>query len=425
MKIIDLRIENIGKIKLFEVHADGKNIVIGGKNGQGKSTVLQAIEMLIEGKKAFPDVPVRIGAEEGQINASLEGGFFVERTISPNGSSTLTIKNQDGARYPSPQTLLDGFRGANTLDPLAFCQLKPKDQREQLRRLVGLDFSEIEAERKTVYDSRTVDNRALAQTETRLATLRFYPDAPKERVSIEALSQQLLEVGENVRKYEQQQASLDRYFRLMDEKQAMIRALKAEIESIEKMALAVEDWLSANEKPSDTEIRDRLVDARELNSKFDANLQWNELCTQKKALSATVESKTARLEELDLMQQAALADAKFPVAGLSFGADGVLFNGIPFDQASQAEKLRVSTAMAFAANPTLKVVLICDGSLLDDDNLKLICDVAGEHNGHVWIERVGDGQECSLILEDGMIKESRVHGRKHCVETTSLAGRGQ
>lgn len=90
--------------------------------------------------------------------------------------------------------------------------------------------------------------------------------------------------------------------------------------------------------------------------------------------------------------------------GLTFDENGVLLNKIPFDQASSAEQLKVSLAMGIAMNPKLRVLLIRDGSLLDEDNLKMIAELAAKNDCQIWLERVGSGDEVSIIIEDGSIK---------------------
>jgi hypothetical protein len=60
-------------------------------------------------------------------------------------------------------------------------------------------------------------------------------------------------------------------------------------------------------------------------------------------------------------------------------------------------------------NPTLKILLIRDGSLLDEDNLALIARMAEEAGGQIWIEMVGDGKDVQVLIEDGMVKRTRRH----------------
>ena len=107
---------------------------------------------------------------------------------------------------------------------------------------------------------------------------------------------------------------------------------------------------------------------------------------------------------------AAIENAALPVAGLTFADDvGVKFGGVPFSQLSGAERLKVSLAMGIALNPSLRVLLIRDGSLLDEDNLKVVAEMAERHDMQVWIERVGKGEECSVVLEDGCVVENRIN----------------
>ena len=97
--------------------------------------------------------------------------------------------------------------------------------------------------------------------------------------------------------------------------------------------------------------------------------------------------------------------AEMPVAGLGFDESGVTFGGVPFGQASSAEQIRVSLAMAMALNPTLRVIRIMDGSLLDADSMAAIRAAAEEHDVQVWIEVVGDGDgdPATIVIDDGEI----------------------
>jgi hypothetical protein len=77
---------------------------------------------------------------------------------------------------------------------------------------------------------------------------------------------------------------------------------------------------------------------------------------------------------------------------------------VPFAQGSSAEQLRVSVAMGLAMNPRLGVLLIRDASLLDDDSMAIVAEMAATANAQVWLERVGDGAECSVVIEDGSVR---------------------
>lgn len=52
------------------------------------------------------------------------------------------------------------------------------------------------------------------------------------------------------------------------------------------------------------------------------------------------------------------------------------------------------------ANPKLKVVLIRDGSLLDENSLRTVGEMAEAAGAQVWLETVGKDGE-GIIIEDG------------------------
>jgi len=135
-------------------------------------------------------------------------------------------------------------------------------------------------------------------------------------------------------------------------------------------------------------------DRAEKQAKYDSRLQESQ-------------ELTAELESIKDKKRQMLAEANYPIPGLAVGEDGtVLFDGVPLSQASRAQQIRTSVAIGIAMNPKLKVLLIRDGSLLDEDNLKLVADMATEHDAQIWIERVGDKDESAIIIEDGHIRDA-------------------
>jgi hypothetical protein len=81
----------------------------------------------------------------------------------------------------------------------------------------------------------------------------------------------------------------------------------------------------------------------------------------------------------------------------------VNYNGLPFEQGSDAEQLRVSISIAMASNPKLRVIRIRDGSLLDENGLKLVAELAHEKDYQIWIERVDTTGSIGIVMEDGEV----------------------
>jgi hypothetical protein len=121
---------------------------------------------------------------------------------------------------------------------------------------------------------------------------------------------------------------------------------------------------------------------------------------------------TEAIDARDQAKRAAIAAAKMPVPGLDFGDGVVLLAGVPFDQASDAERLRASVAIAMAANPKLRVIRIRDGSLLDEDAMKVLEQIAIERDFQVWIERVDSSGQVGFVLEDGHVRDAAAAGER-------------
>lgn len=150
MKIIQLRSNNVKRLTAVQITPTGDLVVIGGKNGAGKSSVLDSIMFAMAGKDSLPAMPVRRGASKAKVELDL-GDIVVVRTFTPGGGTNLTVKSKDGRKFPSPQTLLDSLTGRLSFDPLEFSRQKPDEQAEVLRSLVGLDFEKIDLEYQKLY----------------------------------------------------------------------------------------------------------------------------------------------------------------------------------------------------------------------------------------------------------------------------------
>lgn len=421
MNIISLESSNIKRIKALTITPEGNVVVIGGKNGQGKTSVLDSIVYALAGASSHPSQPVRQGEDKGRIVCKLENGLTVTRTFTAAGGTALNVTNGEGAKYPSPQAILDALVGRLSFDPLEFSRMPPKQQLETLKAMVGLDFTDQDRKRKTLYDDRTQANRDAKNTRARMEAMPHYPDAPAEEVSASDLlaelkrrqednkaivqgREELASIESRMAKGEATIAEIDRKIAELQAQRTKAVALMGELDTSHKAkAQAVSSMVVQDE----AEITAKLDDIQAINRKVAANIMRLRAEDEARAWEAKSAALTAEIDQIDKAKAEALAAASFPVPGLSFDESGVLFQGVPFSQASDAEKIRVSVSMGLAMNPKLKVILIRDGSLLDEDSLAIIAKMAAENDAQVWIERVGRGDECSVVIEDGQIVEDR------------------
>lgn len=455
MKIVKLSSTNVKRLSVVEITPDGALVTIGGKNGAGKSSVLDSIAYVLGGEKLVPANPIRTGEAEARIVIDL-GDYLVTRRfyrsvtrdMLPNGAdtegnetfkigdkvtygetkSTLVVTNKEGAKYPAPQVLLDKLYGKLTFDPLAFSREKEATQNDILRRLVGLDFTDMNTERKGHVDARTMAKRTQAQQEAKLLQMPHHTDAGEE-VSVDAVLKdidhgrelqlaaelKLRELGEQVESFKILERARENHLaeiESLEQKLSHVRGLLTNCEDLmgkrkDAVTQAQRAYdIAKDSVPEFTTLHRRLQELEGNNKKARENKAHQE---QAKAVTDTMKlvmGHTKTIEEIDANKQTALQRAKFPVPGLSLSEEGVTFEGLPLSEVSASVQLRVSVAIGLALNPTLKVLLIRNGNLLDKDSMKLVAEQAEQAGAQVWMEYVTDtGEGVSVMLEDGHVAD--------------------
>ena len=199
MKILKLEAENVKKIKVLEITPDGNLVQITGKNGQGKTSVLDSIWWALAGADNIQKMPIRAGEEEARIRLDL-GEIVVTRTFKEGKDgkhdTLLTVTNATGAKFPTPQKMMDELLDSLSFDPLAFARMKARDQFEAMRRFVpDVDFDAIEKAQKMDFDTRTALNRRAKEARTLAESIVTMPGDPTTRVDDQALIKQLSEAA--------------------------------------------------------------------------------------------------------------------------------------------------------------------------------------------------------------------------------------
>ena len=452
MKIVSLQASNVKRLQAVEIRPDGNTVIVGGKNGAGKTSVLDSIAAALGGARLCPKVPIRKGQDSAEAVVELGDDLIVIRRWTQAGS-TLHVETRDGARHRKPQQILDGLVGRLTFDPLEFSRKSPRDQLITVQEHAGLDFSDLDGKRQKAFENRTEVNRSLKSARAKLECMPFNEDVPAAPVSVTDLMRELEERRTTNRANDDRRRGIERRrmalredldtakqheaaeiadaerlraeleteiadararldaleSRLETSKQTGTASVNAAKQAAEKAAVA----MAAGELELDAE-RDALVDlptddlvasiegAEDVNRRLRENEQHQSYEKIVADLGAQSEGLTEQITNLDMERLARVEAAEFPVPGLGVSDDGVTLNGLPLEQASSAEQLRTSVAMGIALNSRLRVLLIRDGSLLDHESLALLQTLADEADVQLWIERVG-GDGASVVIEDGMV----------------------
>ncbi len=396
MKIISLETENIKHLKVVNIKPDGSLVVIGGKNAAGKTSVLDSIEYALAGAGSVPAKPIRHGEKKAHVVLDL-GDIEVTRTFTSKGTS-LKVKNKKGETFASPQAMLDKLVGKLTFDPLEFSRMDAKKQSDVLKQLVGLDFDTIDARQRRIFDKRTDVNRQGKAAKARLVSMIHHDDVPTEEISVHALGEVFRVATERRKKIEDDRRELE-------EDRIELRNFRDKVSVLESNVRRLEEIMDVVEEVDTEAISLQMGTAESTNQKIRENKDYDRNDKEVQEFCTESHSLTKQMEDIDTKKAKALSKANFPIAGLSITDDGVEFEDIPFDQCSTAQKIRISVAIGLVMNPKLRVLLIREGSLLDEDNLAMIAQMADEADAQIWLERVSRGSECTVILEDGQIME--------------------
>ena len=406
MKIIKLSASNVLRLKAVEIEPQGTVQIVAGKNGAGKSSLLNALYLALAGGAASREIakPVRAGEEWAEVKLDL-GTIIVTRTWDENGKTALTVKAADGATYKSPQTLLDSLLGALTFDPLEFTRQRPADQRRTLLDLLGLDFTDADTEKARLYDQRlSVGQQARAFG----AVPKVAKDAPIVEVSATSILDRITAAQIQQRDIDQSKQMIRQGMVNAENLEAQIARLTETLSDIRSQIARERDVLDSLAEPEDMDaLRADLAGIEDRNQSARENAKALAEAEQQKELQDQYTALGHRIAGIEQEKARAIAAAKMPVPGLGFDDSGVLFGGVPFSQASSAEQIRVSLAVAIAMNPTLRVIRIMDGSLLDADSMAEIRAAAEEHDVQVWVEVVGENPDdpTAIVISDGEVMD--------------------
>lgn len=440
MKITKLIAENFKKLVAVEIIPMSNIVEITGKCEQGKTTVLDAIMTALCGSKW--DEPIRTGQEKARIVVDL-GDMVVTRTFTKAGSA-VKVETKEGAKYPSPQTLLDKLVGKIAFNPLDFSREKdPKKQVEMLLQVVDIKVDPVRLTElsgvvvpvmpnpldmlntayKTVFENRTVTNRQLDAAKKTLESMPVVVEV--KAVSVSELVAEKDELEKTIRDNDLKRNSLLAHEQIVFRFGIKCEAIKSEIESlerqlIEKRAELVDEQKYYQEAERDFNLSKVEVDAlidpdlTDINTRIanaDAtNLQAKQFAdrsakqAEQNKFQTESDGYTSQLKNILDYKTEIIKNTKFPVPGLDFEHGAVTYNGIPFSQASGAQKMRVGMGVGMAANPELRVVMIDGYESLDSTQRRIVEEMATEHDFQVWTTSVSDDGKVGIYIEDGEIK---------------------
>lgn len=462
LSIIFLRVVGLQRISAtpveIEFPTEGGVKFIEGKNSQGKTSCLKGLEFAIVGKTALSEQPIHTGLDQASVEIGLSNGRRIIRHIKRKGdteyTTSLELIGADGEKFQSAESTVREWLGdpGISLDPLAFGRMEPKKRRALLALLIGFDLAQSEADERLAEQKRRVHSSIHERAKLNFDKLdkdpsTALPTSKPEIVDIGGLTTEMNAAHEHNEKVRRAQADAEQSLNnlLGDERRHKEEhnKLETEVHELEEQIKTLQTRISDrkqrmevihNELPIITEqikcahtsveeanaleltdtapIQKKIEDISELNK---AAFDYENILERRKAVSDSWKQEdeerkrlTAAVEKVRAIRIKALQDAIFPVEGLGFGEEDCTFNGLDFEQASQSEQIKVGLGIAMAQNPTLKFITSYDGSLLDEDNIKVVDEMTRGRGFTLAMEDVQNkptDRLNSVFIQDGMLLE--------------------
>ena len=425
-----LEIENVKRVKAVKLEPSATGLtIVGGNNNQGKTSVLDAIAWALGGNKFKPSQAQREGSTiPPSLKITLSNGLIVERS---GKNSTLKVIDPSGNK--AGQNLLDSFVEELAINLPKFMEQTSKEKAKTLLQIIGVgpQLAELEMQEKAKYDERHAIGVIADQKEKFAKEQPYYPDAPKELVSIAELIQQQQEIlaknGENARKRQNLDVIENDYnFTL-----ANVERLEKELEKAREKEQALAQDLDIARKDvsvlvdeSTQEIEDSIANIEQINLKVRANFDKDKAEEDAKGYREQYKELDNVIADIRKQKTDLLTNADLPLPGLSVDDGELLYLGQRWDNMSGSQQLQVATAIVRKLKPECGFVLIDKLEQMDQLTLQEFGTWLEQEGLQAIATRVSTGGECSVIIEDGYsikpesFENGLLNGATNCAQET-------
>lgn len=405
VKITELQAENFKRVKAVQITPASSGLtIVGGNNGQGKTSVLDAIAWALGGDRFRPSAPGREGSViPPNIHLSLSNGIKVQR----NGkNSSLKVYDPSGNR--AGQQLLNGFIEAFALDLPKFMEQSSQGKARTLLKIIGIgeQLAELDREETEAYNERLAIGRIYEQKSGHAKDLPYWDGVPEAPVSAAELIRQQQDIlarnGENARL----RTRRDEIGKELAEVSAQLETLRAQYTKLSQdYANAQREAVDLHdESTEELEANIRAVDA--LNVKIRQNMDRARAEAEAKEYSYRYDALTGNIEDIRRRRMDLLNGADMPLPGLSVESGELTYKGQRWDNMSGAEQLQVATAIVRRLNPQCGFVLLDKLEQMDLNTLRDFGAWLEQEGLQAIATRVSTGDECSIIIEDGYVQDA-------------------
>ena len=427
--ITKLQIKNFLGISEVEITPDNKLNVIVGKNGQGKTSILKAIEFAFKGKIDKGADIINSEATKAEIYIDLDK-FSVSRTKA-NNVNDLKVQNQEGFTMPDPQKFLNELVGDFSFNPIEFTFLNEKKKTEYLLKILDIKLTKDQIEEAThlpmelfreqdfgkglelldeaiayYYEERKLKNREIKNKEGALQEFDCH-NQDVDQISLrkfnpDKLTKKREEHSDTQVEYANAKNLIVRKNELkvtIDEYKEKIERLETEFKELENEKINLSEITKRGEKLAE-EVKTMEIfekDFQDFKNYQKIEVERNQLTDEAKELDEAVKLLQNDFKN-DIMSR-----AEMPVKNLTYDDGKFLVNGKPIANLSESEKLNVSMAIAKRLNDKFKIICIDGSEKLDDESFDKLKKEVKKGDFQFFITNVhSDG---NITMKDGKVKK--------------------
>lgn len=441
MKIKQLRVDNFMKLSAVDLKLEGKDVIITGKNEVGKSSLINALWIVITGKD-IPEEPIQQGKDEAKISAVVDRPdgttLILTRKFKRDGKDTLTVTTEDGADYKSPQAFMNKLFGEISFDPFEFQNMQPRQQKKYLQDVLKINTDDLDARKAGLLATKKKFDDEITAKEQEMKNFPVFPEKLKARdlsevkelqdnitQHSELIAADKLEAAELMLKIKNDKNSIERAKDEMIRGEARISVLENEIETIKAKNLehknnfiVLENGLVEIEqnydilqkgiedreknKPDGKQLETIVKEINDHNENVKIQIQKEIVLTNLLSLKENLEDARTKIKAVEEERVKILTETKMPIEGLDFTEDGISFEGLPFakGQFSTSKMDEIGMRIHIALQPQLKIARVKDWNMLDTERKNTIIKLAHENGIQLFIESVTDDKEIGFeILE--------------------------
>lgn len=428
MDITRIQIKNLLSLSSVEIKPGKVNQIVGANN-VGKTTILKAIQLGLQG--TTDGSVVKHGEDQAEIVIEFSDDRTVRRVIKKDGDQSVSIRNKDGSKSARPQEILDNLISDNAFNPLDL--LDPKRRTEALLKCIPIEVDEAgmkaALEKLSPIDVPPLDYKQHGLKVAESAHKYFYQRryeaakiAKEKRATYEIKEKELpaptpeeplpsktdlaveIDAAESALQVERERYSLhkERTTQLTAlEKQRsdnlergarleeQIRAAQEALGKVQEASVSYDRYIADHKKKIEDVVPDQTKIEAAQKQKSNAQLLLTQIAerdalNQKRDYVASVRVEAEKSQEFwqalentvvylgKPFQEELMAKAELPVPNLTYTEGQFFLDGSSIDNLSSSKSMRLAIAIARKLAGPAKIICLDGAELLDPETYEAL-----------------------------------------------------